>query len=276
MAKESSIEWTDSTWSFLRGCSRVSAGCENCYAERHAYRFNGEGLPYEGLVRLGKKGPVWTGEVRAVPKFFRTPTGWREPRRIFVNSLSDTFHEDVPTEVLHEAFATMAATPRHTYQVLTKRPARASDLFESPDFVVAVRRRLPGNAAWPGWPLPNVWLGTSVESGAVAGRITHLRHTPAAVRFVSAEPLLGDLTNVALDGVDWLIVGGESGPGARPTEMAWLDAAVHAGYLAGAAVFVKQLGSPWAKAAGAKHPKGGDPAEWPEHLRVREFPEVTF
>jgi protein gp37 len=270
MAEQSKIEWCDSTWNFLRGCSRVSAGCERCYAERHALRFNGAGLPYAGLVRLGKKGPVWTGEVRAVPSHYRDPARWKEPRRIFVNSLSDTFHENAPREAIVAGFAMMAAYDRHTYQVLTKRPERAAALLADEAFVEDVLRASLGLLR--AWPLPNVWLGTSVESGAVAGRIAHLRHAPAAVRFVSAEPLLGDLTNVSLDGVDWLIVGGESGPGARPTEMAWFEAAVHAGYRANADVFVKQLGSPWAKANGAKHPKGGDPDEWPEHLRVRAFP----
>jgi protein gp37 len=272
MAEVSKIEWTDSTWNFLRGCSRVSAGCERCYAERHALRFSGPGLSHAGLVQIGKKGPRWAGEVRAVPTHYRTPMSWRAGRRIFVNSLSDTFHEDAPREALWQGFATMAATPRHTYQVLTKRPAIAAALFHDPEFVGEVRRHLPANEAWPGWPLPNVWIGTSVESGSVADRIASLTDTPAAVRFVSVEPLIGPLPRVDFEGVDWVIVGGESGPGARPMELAWATDAVRRACRDGAQVFVKQLGSVWAKEHGAQHPKGGDPEEWPAHLRVRGFP----
>lgn len=223
---ETSIEWTDVVWNPTRGCSRISPGCGGgtpelkaqggCYAERMAYRFSGPGLPYEGLVRLGKNGPRWTGKVPLIQAVLRAPLGWKKPKRVFVNSMSDLFHEAVSDDDILAVFAVMAAAKDHTFQILTKRADRMCDWFKkhhgddvNADFwtrdygVVlknlmsrsrfdAINEYLGGVAAGVLWPLPNVHLGVSVESMEYAGkRIPHLFETPAAVRFVSAEPLLG-------------------------------------------------------------------------------------
>ena len=266
MGDRTQIEWTDATWNPVRGCSRVSEGCRNCYAERQAIRMAGEGKPYEGLVTSTPNGPRWTGEVRLVPELLDQPIRWQRPRRIFVNSMSDLFHPSVPFKFIAAVFGVMAKAPHHTFQVLTKRPERAVEFFSwlgsleagageghwhiGPD-LVCMSYAAPHCAAAsdpePPWPLPNVWLGTSIEDQKTADeRIPHLLKCPAAVRWVSAEPLIGavDLTRVssaglgwgcrtfdplnmrksdgeALDGLDWIVVGGESGPGARPMHSIW-------------------------------------------------------
>lgn len=304
MAGDSSIQWTDATWNPVRGCSRVSSGCEHCYAERQAARFNGPGQPYEGLTRATAHGPVWTGKVRLVPELLDWPLRKRKPLRIFVNSMSDLFHEDVPDEFIAKVFGRMRITPRHTYQILTKRPERMR---------AWVNQQMP----YIGWPLPNVWLGVSVEDLAMADeRIPLLLQTPAALRFVSYEPALGPVDfREYLRGprwfaseqpmnrwLDWLIVGGESGPGARPCDVAWIRSAVKQCRAAGVPVFVKQLGARLRVTGDAQDAlgsmlgqrrmermrdcdgdwrvvlrdrKGGDPSEWPEDLRLREMPEAT-
>jgi protein gp37 len=397
----STIEWTDVTWNPVRGCSRVSEGCRNCYAERQAARFGaplvrdatGEpsgGGPFEGFVRDGK----WTGRVELVLAKLLEPLSWRKPRRVFVNSMSDLFHEALPFESIDRVFAVMALAQQHTFQVLTKRPERMREYLNGPmsaDRYVAmlgfVAETKP-NADMADFGLrieagklliPNVWLGVSVEDQATAdARIPVLLDTPAAVRFVSAEPLLGQLKLEAyvqprtrfhlacdvqgmirnrsfsslldddgseipreraeahlhslaergvkliptsgcddfdpqkgcrghrLPRLDWLIVGGESGPGARPCYVEHVRSVVELARAAGVACFVKQLGARcysmpyrgsdrrWTpeealdpngeaieelgKILGASRSlllrdrKGGDPSEWPEDLRVREFP----
>jgi len=197
MADNTGIEWTDATWNPIRGCSRVSEGCRNCYAESLAKRFSAEGLPYEGLIA---KGGQWNGQIKVVDHVMDQPLRWSKPRRIFVNSMSDLFHENVPDSVIDEIFSVMAAAKHHTFQVLTKRPERMRDYAKR---VAASKPHDPVNSAvfdlvnamnggFAIWPLPNVWLGVSVEDQAAADeRIPLLMDTPAAVRWVSAEPLLG-------------------------------------------------------------------------------------
>lgn len=279
------IQWTDETWNPVVGCSRVSPGCENCYAERVAHR----GLTdrHRGLTVVGKHGPRWTGEARFVPEALSKPLHWRKPRRVFVNSMSDLFHDDITFEQIAAVFGVMAATPHLTYQVLTKRPARMLEFMRWIG-------RTSGCATE--WPLPNVWLGVSVEDQRRADeRIPLLLECPAAVRFLSGEPMLEaiDLRRWTNDehgrrhigapaGIGWVIVGGESGPGARPCSLGWIRSVVEPCGAAGVPVFVKQLGARpqlWERDGihGFLHlrdRKGGDPSEWPEDLRVQEFPEV--
>jgi protein gp37 len=206
MAKqgEHGISWTDDTWNPVRGCSLVSAGCKHCYAMKVAYRFSGPGMPYEGLAEMGPKGARWTGKVRLVPEHLADPLRWKKPRRIFVNSMSDLFHEGLSFEEIAAVFGVMAACPQHTFQVLTKRPERAAQFFRwasNGDATVESIGRIA--AAISGldlcdlsdgqpWPLPIVWLGVSAEDQKTADeRIPHLLATPAAFRFVSYEPALG-------------------------------------------------------------------------------------
>lgn len=286
MADGSRIEWTEATWNPLRGCSRVSEGCRNCYAERTAARFDKPGMPYEGLIHRATKG--WNGKVRFVPEVLDQPLRWKRPRKIFVNSMSDLFHENVPFEQIAAIFGVMSAARHHTFQVLTKRPERALAFFawleqqtepkarwvES----VAEAEQACGQAAgtraahthpvqcvaidhfaeaqgvrtdgfYLQWPLPNVWLGVSVENQATADeRIPQLLQMPAAVRWLSCEPLLGPINfrwvpyawqatgrtyreyleakgsvnqHEALRKIDWVVVGGESGPNARAMHPEW-------------------------------------------------------
>ena len=204
MAIQSKIEWTESTWNPVRGCTRVSEGCRFCYAERIAARFSGKGMAYEGLAKNTKAGPRWTQQVLPIRKLLNEPLKWKEPRRIFVNSMSDLFHEKVELSYIQEVFAVMEKADRHQFQVLTKRAERLLE-FNS---------KLP-------WPT-NVWMGVSVEDKHVTDRIDALRQTDAHIKFLSLEPLLGALPNLELDGIDWVIVGGESGPGAREMEKKWV------------------------------------------------------
>jgi len=249
MSDNSTIEWTEATWNPVRGCSKVSEGCRNCYAMGVAYRFSGPGQPYEGLVhKVGGKAE-WTNRVYCVDELLDAPTRWKKPRRVFVNSMADLFHETVPMEFIWHVFAVMAACPQHTFQVLTKRPERMYSVLNDSDIEYEVGDRIGQYAVSYDmtWPLPNVWLGVSAEDQATANeRIPLLLETPASVRWMSAEPLLGpiDLTRLkvfrdgrlnALNGwaefedsdpqwgaaLDWVVVGGESGPGARPMHPDW-------------------------------------------------------
>lgn len=321
MGDRTRIEWTEATWNPLRGCSRVSEGCRNCYAEAVAARFSGPGQPYEGLATMTKAGPRWTGQVRLIEDHLLQPLRWQRPRRIFVNSTSDLFHESVPDVWLDRIFAVMALAKQHRFQVLTKRPTRMLTYLSDPNrelqingavwTTLGTRRgsKIEHGGKWRAQiPLPNVWLGVSVEDQAAADeRILPLMATPAAVRFVSAEPLLGelDLTDfllpppslpgqhrwlspgnwiVDVDGahtmwrsLDWVIVGGESGPGARPCVMGWVKQIVRQCRSGEVPVFVKQLGAVPTNREGQRcphiiHRKGADMAEWPEELRVRELP----
>jgi protein gp37 len=325
----SKIEWTDATWNPVRGCALVSPGCTNCYAMKQAHRFSGKGQPYAGLTKLRPKGgPVWTGRARFIPEQLAEPLRWRAPRKVFVNSMSDLFHEDVTNEQIAAVFGVMAACPQHTFQVLTKRAERMLDWFEwlnqeaanlpnvvgaTPPLGASVQasacvmmagiselgtQRFLRACETRAWPLPNVWLGVSVEDQKRAtDRIPSLLRTPAAVRFVSAEPLLegvdlsyyleaqgyesnGPAGWVATGrGIDWVIVGGESGPGARPFCLSWAMNIVADCEEASVPVFVKQLGArPYVVSDAVElrlnDRKGGDWNEWEPYLRVRQFPEV--
>lgn len=235
MAENSPIEWTDATWNPVAGCSLASAGCTNCYAMRMAARLEAMGVDkYAGLTRKSGGRAKWTGRIRCDDATLDVPHSWRKPRRVFVNSMSDLFHDDVPAEFILKVWSVMKATPRHDYQLLTKRPERMRHLLSQPEFDV----------------LANVWLGTSVESQEVAHRVDALRETPAAIRFISFEPLIGPIENADLTGIAWAIVGGESGPQARPMDEAWV---LHIKQLCrayGAAFFFKQWGGTNKKAAG--------------------------
>ena len=230
---ESSIEWTDATWNPVAGCTILTAGCTNCYAMRMAARLQAMGVPkYEGLTRKSGERHVWTGAVTLDEAALNAPRAWRKPRLIFVNSMSDLFQDAVPVTFIRRVWDTMAATPQHTYQILTKRPDRMAAI--TPDLQL----------------LPNVWLGTSVENAAVLGRLDELRATPAAVRFVSFEPLIGSVAGGDLRDIQWAIVGGESGPRARPMLEDWVDEIHAMAEDAGAAFFFKQWGGRNKKAAG--------------------------
>jgi protein gp37 len=252
MADKTGIAWTDATWNPVTGCSKVSPGCAHCYAEALSKRF---GRSFEVTLH---------------PERLDEPLHWRKPRRVFVCSMADLFHEQVPWEYIDRVFDVMDRCPQHTFQVLTKRPERMK----------ALARSVPSN----------VWLGASIENARFVGRADHLRETPRAVRFISAEPLLGPLVQrcswcqgqgrvaplymtcpgrclhswgwhgLDLDGVDWLIIGGESGPKARPMDPQWALDLIAAARAAGTKVFVKQMGGL----------RPGGPI--PDELNIREYP----
>lgn len=301
MSAISTIEWTDRTWNPVRGCSVIDSGCINCYAMKQAHRFSGEGKPYHGLTKQTKAGPQWTGVIRTVEEALDEPLSWKKPARVFVNSMSDLFHERVPFPFIDRVFAVMAECQEHTFQVLTKRAERLRK-YMSLDRTEAIGRLMPFDRStlesFLTWPPRNVWLGVSCEDQRRADqRIPLLLETPAAIRFISAEPLLGPLKldswlpwnfdtypNVG-PRLDWVIVGGESGPHARPCALEWIDDIVRQCRSAGAPVFVKQLGAyvvseermdgdVWAWRAGFRDRKGADPSEWPDRLCVREYPQT--
>lgn len=322
MSQSTNIQWTDATWNPVRGCSRVSAGCMNCYAERVATRFSGPGQPYEGLINIDEGGRHggngrartgirgrWNGVVQMVEKHLGDPLKWKKPRRIFVNSMSDLFHEGLSFEDIERVFYIMRHAHWHQFQVLTKRPARMLE-FMREDL------KISHDLEWKVEGLyPNVWLGVSVENQATADeRIPLLLQTPAAVRFLSVEPLLGpvDLTDAVHLGrcleigpdperfrcglpaghaghqhsalhpsgvpwfgkqpVDWVIVGSESGPGARSMDIAWARSVVDQCQTARVSVFVKQIATLEGSRAG--DPKGGNPSHWPAGSWPRQFPEA--
>lgn len=355
---ETPIEWTDRTWNPTRGCRRVSPGCENCYAERQAARFRKPGLAYEGLVQIGKQGARWTGDRRFVPEALVEPLRWRKPRRIFVDSMSDLFYFD--DAEIAAVFGIMAACKQHTFQILTKRIEHAVAWFErAPDIGKHACELLDqagiergcGSAFDPdSWPLPNVAIGVSIENEPYAvQRLEQLRKIPAALRFVSYEPALGevhwlravgeppeevwDQVNMeehaaavsepdqlvpeceAMDDainygarpivnpeyrdyenarrrraralwlretIGWMIIGGESGRGARPFDVMWARRTIEECRAAEIPVFMKQLGSHCVNSANGQQPerntfgggKGGDMNQWPQDLRVREFPQL--
>ena len=217
MADKTGIEWTDATWNPVTGCTEASPGCDHCYAKTFAERWRGtEGHYFENGF-----------DVQLRPDKLDQPLRWKKPRKIFVNSMSDLFHDSIPDEFIAEVFAVMRGASQHTFQVLTKRHSRMRSLLSSPTFQMETARGF----ATPRWPLPNVWLGVSAENQQWADiRIPALLDTPAAVRFVSAEPLLGPIDlQQAMNrdprdpgGIDWVIVGGESGHGARPMDPNWV------------------------------------------------------
>lgn len=317
MAANSKIEWTGDTWNPIAGCSIVSPGCAHCYAMRTAGRLEAMGqAKYVGTTKKANGKTLWTGNVNLDEAALSIPLRTRKPTTYFVNSMSDLFHHDVPHEFISRVFGVMASCPQHTFQVLTKRSERLQCavrlVYEDPK----------EHGWWPckWWhrrevePLDNVWLGVSCENQKYADeRIPWLLKTPAAVRFVSAEPLLGriDFSSArdwigypgeASPSLDWLIVGGESGPGARPCRAEWILSIVEQCQAAGVSCFVKQLGShveaanddvsEWLDQTSGvtidehrgpvhqgdpvrvrlKHKKGGAVEEWPEALRVRQFP----
>lgn len=292
MSTATKIEWADATWNPVSGCTRVSDGCLNCYIERTP-PFRMIGRKFDGPGIGGTTG-VLLHEDR-----LSQPLRMRKPRRIFVCSLADLFHADVSTEFIAQVWAVMALSERHTFQVLTKRPARMRSLLSSERFVTAVgeaAERLwhgPGwhhatATQWPGWPVPNVWAGVSAEDQKRADeRIPILLDTPAVVRWVSAEPLLGPVdldewlwkddgsacgdpdhcSPVCPDGrLGWTVVGGESGPGARPMDLAWAEQIVQQCQRVGVPVLVKQLGS------AGRRKRHHDIETFPVALRVREYP----
>lgn len=380
MSANTSIQWTDRTWGPVRGCSRVSEECANCYAMGMAHRFSGPGKPYDGLTTIRRGKVDWTGVARLIPKALAEPLTWKKPQRVFVNSMSDLFHESLSNEEVAAVFGVMAACPQHTFQVLTKRSARMRKWFNWIEefgglgpYIRSYAEALRGffdsviktevyrgktarssadpwcsvfNAAGvPVWPLPNLWLGVSTGTQKAADeRIPDLLSTPATVRFISAEPLLepldlsewirrvdhcddcgtqnepvesdrcprcqserglistwgkaqaeryesreryehnGPSENEDGPQLHWVVCGGESGPGARPFELAWARSLRDECSSAGVDFFLKQLGS---------HPiidpryrrelpgfrrlhdrSGGDMDEWPQDLRVRQFPEI--
>ncbi len=333
--RDGGISWTDETWNPIRGCSRVSEGCRNCYAERVAARFSGPGLAYEGLARRTESGEArWTGVVKLVPEHLADPLRWKRPRRIFVNSMSDLFHEGLSNEDIAAIFGVMAAAPQHTFQVLTKRAERmrrwfewvvsrpgvagagggfihpfgiiapAADSYGVKTSVSALYEQHGGGPA--PWPLPNVHVGVSVENQAAADeRIPKLLECPAAVRWVSYEPALEGVTLrepwlhgrfiecpdetqdettdecLGCDGIprsgqrggdpcgavrgpklDWIVIGGESGPDARPFDLAWARSTIGQCREAGTKVFVKQDSGP----------KSGRQGRIPDDLWLKEFP----
>lgn len=368
------IEWTDETWNPVVGCKKVAPGCAHCYAETMAKRLAKMGQKQYAAV-VNETG--WNGKAVTVPEALDKPLRWRKGRRIFVCSMSDLFHDDVPFEYIAAVYGVMAACPQHTFQVLTKRPERMLEFmrwWQQPKAMfglgASVHCKVGGVSVFPTpayraltdaehgklqWPLPNVWHGTSIANQADADKnIPILLQVPSAVRFVSAEPLVGpvDLTpwpgneviawghegrvgiaefEVKPPRLHWVIVGGESGPNARPCDVAWIRSIVEQCKAAGVACFVKQLGAnirdrndvgfdadshryddipangdlagkpvqehawPDHVADGVEHnpdgvleeyqgapvrvrlgdPKGGDPSEWPEDLRVREFPATA-
>jgi protein gp37 len=232
---DTSIEWTDATWNPVAGCTVLTAGCTNCYAMRMAARLEAMGTPkYQGLTRKSGKRAVWTGKIRLDEASLSVPKSWAKPRKVFVNSMSDLFHDNVPADFIAKVWAVMKDTPRHTYQILTKRPERMARVLSHAPFEV----------------LPNVWLGTSVEDARVLDRIDAVRRVPAAVRFVSLEPLIGSVADCDLTGIHWAIVGGESGPRAREMKPEWVDEIEAMCRHSGTAFFFKQWGGKNKKAAG--------------------------
>lgn len=290
---QSSIEWTEATWNPVSGCTRASAGCDLCYAVTMTRRLAAMGQDkYSGLVNPGKS--HFNGVIRTHPDALDQPLRRRRDTVYFVNSMSDLFHPKVEFEFVAAVFGVMAATPHHKYQVLTKRPERAAAFFDW-----LVKRGLDpiqtcANSTFrvtdgsvevetdlfsPTWPLPNVWIGTSVEDERVAERIDAIREVPAQVRFLSCEPLIGPLDlSGKLKGIHWVIVGGESGHGARPMRTEWAASIQDACAEAGVAYFFKQTGRVLARELGLGDSKGSDADVWPAQVRrvgSRAFPQVA-
>lgn len=231
MADRSAIEWTEATWNPVTGCDRVSAGCDHCYAMTLAKRLKAMGSEkYQNDGDPRTSGPGFGVTIH--PQTLDEPRRWRQPRTVFVNSMSDLFHARVPVGFIRDVFDVCRDTPQHTYQVLTKRSLRLRRLGETLD--------------WPS----NVWMGVSVENADALPRVDHLRDVPAAVRFLSCEPLIGPLDGLNLDGIHWVIAGGESGPSHRPIDGEWVRGIRNVCQDAGVAFFFKQWGGRTPKAEG--------------------------
>ncbi|WP_422048638.1 DUF5131 family protein [Shimia sp.] len=227
------IEWTQETWNPTAGCTIITDGCRNCYAMRMAARLEAMGVEkYKGLTRKSGGRAKWTGEIRVDEASLEIPYRWKKPRTVFVNSMSDLFHEGLSETDISRVWKVMADTPQHTFQILTKRAQRLEELS----------KKLP--------MLPNVWLGVSVEKRSELPRVDHLRKASGAIRFISFEPLLEGLGLPDLRGIDWCIVGGESGPNARQMKEAWVESLYLAARNAGAAFHFKQWGGPQKKKTG--------------------------
>lgn len=253
MGDKSGIQWTGSTWNPTTGCDRTSPGCDNCYALTLAARLKAMGqakYQADGDPRTSGPGFGLTLHEDALD----IPRRWRAGRLIFVNSMSDLFHEAVPLDFIQKVFAVMAETPRHTYQVLTKRSKRLLSLA--------------GQIDWP----DNVWMGVSIESDRYAFRARHLAGVPAAVRFLSCEPLIADVPSLDVTDLHWVIVGGESGKNARPLELSWVRSIQNKCAAADVRLFVKQLGTDWSMNEGHGRTHGGEWEVWPADLKVREMP----
>lgn len=239
-----SIEWSDATWNPLTGCTKISPGCAHCYAETMSKRLQLMGQPnYRNAFALTLH-----------EHMLEVPLTWKRPRKIFVNSMSDLYHKDVPAEFIERVFQTMTRAHWHEYQILTKRADRLEEIAPS----------LP-------WAR-HIWQGVSVESADYTFRIDHLRRTPAHIKFLSIEPLLGPIPDLDLSGINWVIVGGESGGGCRSMELDWVARIRDACARQNVPLFVKQTGEKLARRLKLKSKKGGDPSEWPAELRVRQFP----
>ena len=231
MADRSAIEWTEATWNPVTGCDRVSAGCDHCYAMTLAKRLKAMGSSkYQNDGNPRTSGPGFGVTVH--PQSLDEPHRWRQSRVVFVNSMSDLFHARVPLSFIKDVFDVCRDTPRHTYQVLTKRSLRL--------------RRLSAELDWPN----NLWMGVSVENASSLPRVDHLREVPAAVRFLSCEPLIGPLDGINLAGIHWVIAGGESGPNYRPVNVNWVREVRDSCSEAGVAFFFKQWGGRTPKAEG--------------------------
>jgi len=259
------IEWTEKVWNPVVGCSKVSAGCRFCYAETMAKRLKRIGVKqYQGVVT--EHG--WNGVVGLVPASLSEPTHWRKPRRVFVNSMSDLFHEKIPFDFVDAVFQTICTATQHTYQILTKRADRMKKYFDL----------MNKNAFIPN----NVLIGVSCENRQTAlERIPTLQSIELATRFISFEPLLESIGEIDLTGIHWAIIGGESGPKARPFNIEWAREIIRQCKAAKVPVFMKQVGTRpvaftlqtgYVEPMKLKSRKGGDPAEWPIDLRIREYP----
>lgn len=243
----SSIEWTEATWNPVTGCTEISPGCEHCYASRMAKRLQAMGqYNYRNGFTLTLQ-----------PHMLDHPLHWRKPRRIFVNSMSDLFHRDVPLDYIQRVFDVMRRAHWHQFQVLTKRARRLVDVSEEIE-----------------WPR-NVWMGVSVESAEYEWRIDYLRQTGAIIKFLSVEPLVAPLSTMDFSGINWVIVGGESGPKARPMLSEWVPPIRAACKQDGVAFFFKQAGSVLAREWNCEDRKGTDPSEWPKQFQVREYPGLV-
>ena len=250
MPDKTAIEWTNATWNPVTGCTKISAGCDRCYAERIAERFRGvAGHPFENGFDLTLR-----------PERLRQPLAWRRPRMIFVNSMSDLFHKKVSREFVDAVFDTMERADWHAFQVLTKRSSRMRD------YVNARYRRTPSPA--------HIWMGVSVEDDTKLSRVRHLRDTTARVRFLSLEPLIGPIEGLDLTGIHWAIVGGESGPGARPMESEWVIRIRDRCLAYGIPFFFKQWGGTTPK-AGGRLLEGREWNEWPRTIPDSESAAIS-
>ncbi|MCH7639187.1 MAG: phage Gp37/Gp68 family protein [Bacteroidetes bacterium] len=290
---QSSIEWTEATWNPVTGCTRASAGCDFCYAVTMTRRLEAMGQEkYAGLINPGKS--HFNGTVRTHPESLEQPLRRKKATIYFVNSMSDLFHPKDPFEFIAAVFGVMAATPQHTYQVLTKRPERATEFFcwlddemADPTAICSEMTvkatngsiEIDSESTPSKWPLTNVWIGTSVEDDRVISRVDALRTVPAHVRFLSCEPLIGALDlHGQLDGIHWVIVGGESGAGARPMRAEWAADIQKACKEAEVAYFFKQTGRVLARESGLGDSKGSKAEAWPEEiLKIggRAFPQAA-